>query len=61
MINLSQIASLLDGELKGDPTVTVESVNSLDNAGEKEITFCVKENIDPQKIKERDKNDNQKE
>lgn len=49
-INLKQLTGLLDGELKGDASLTVDSVNSLEKAESNEITFCVKENIDPAKL-----------
>lgn len=49
-INLKKLASLLNGELIGDADLTVDSVNSLEKAANNEITFCVKENIDPAKL-----------
>ncbi len=51
MKNLKEIALLLDGEWKGDPLYEVESVNSIDSAGAKEIAFSIKDTLDLQKVK----------
>lgn len=46
MINLKETARLINGELKGDPGFVIQSVNSIEKAGPKEISFSVKDNID---------------
>ncbi len=45
MINLKAITQLVDGELKGDPTFEITTVNALHKAGASEITFSVKDSI----------------
>ncbi|HLP60388.1 MAG TPA: UDP-3-O-(3-hydroxymyristoyl)glucosamine N-acyltransferase [Candidatus Deferrimicrobium sp.] len=45
MICLNEISRLVEGELKGDPTLEITSVNSLYKAGQKEITFSIKDDI----------------
>lgn len=51
MKNLKELAQLLDGEWQGDPLYTVESVNSLEHACEKEIAFSIKPTLDPTTVK----------
>ncbi len=51
MIRLKEISRMVNGELQGDADFLIESVNSLDKAGEKEITFSIKDTIDPGKVK----------
>ncbi len=51
MIRLKEICKMVNGELQGDADFPIESVNSLDKAGEKEITFSIKDTIDPGKVK----------
>lgn len=50
MISLKEITQKIDGQLKGDPNLQIECINSLEKATEKEITFSVKEAIDTQLI-----------
>jgi len=50
MKNLKQLAKLVNGELNGDPDYTVDSVTSLEKAGQRQITFCVKAGLDTRNI-----------
>jgi UDP-3-O-[3-hydroxymyristoyl] glucosamine N-acyltransferase len=51
MISLKEINQKVNGQLKGNPNLQIESVNSIDKANAGEITFSVKETIDTGKLK----------
>jgi UDP-3-O-[3-hydroxymyristoyl] glucosamine N-acyltransferase len=51
MISLEKLTKKINGRLKGDPDFEVESVNSLHLAGEKEITFSIKDTVKLENVK----------
>ncbi len=51
MISLREISRRIDGELKGDAELRIRSVNSIDKAGEDEISFSVEDTVDTGKVK----------
>ena len=50
MISLKEISQKVNGQLKGNPDLQIESVNSIDRAKAGEITFAVKETVDTGKL-----------
>lgn len=44
-INLKKVCELVGGQLRGNPEFEIQSVNSLEKANRKEITFAAKDNI----------------
>jgi UDP-3-O-[3-hydroxymyristoyl] glucosamine N-acyltransferase len=51
MINLSEISQKVNGELKGNPNWQIESVNSLEKAGPREVAFSIKETVPVETLK----------
>ena len=42
-LNLEEIADLIDGSIKGDPSKEIHGINSIDNANSNEISYAVSE------------------
>jgi UDP-3-O-[3-hydroxymyristoyl] glucosamine N-acyltransferase len=51
MTKLQQLCGIIKGQLKGNPEFEIQSVNSLEKAGEEEIAFAAKDNIKIENVK----------